>query len=175
MIHFRKMNIPVLAAFAVTLAACGAEAPVAKDNAPPATFPAGEWEVSTLTETLKGADRDAPATIHKAGATSVAKVCAAPGPKPDPALFVEAGDKCTADAAYARNGRVNLAYKCDRPGKGMVMPTIDGKYDATTFEVATAVGSYFTGLGDYVMTQRIKGKRLGDCAPVAGAATPPAG
>ena len=169
MIRFRTMNISLALAWAVALSACGAEPPAAKDDGPPPTFPAGEWEVSTLTETLKGADRDAPATIHKAGATKVARVCAAPGPKPDPALFVETGDKCTADAAYARNGRVNLAYKCDRPGKGMVMPVIDGKYDATSFEVATAVGTYFTGLGDYVMTQRIKGKRLGDCTPPAAA------
>lgn len=151
----------------LTLAGCGGETakPAAEDKSPPATFPAGEWEVSTATETLKAADSEAPATIHKAGATKVARVCAAPGPKPDPALFVETGDKCTTTAAYARNGRVNLAYKCDRPGKGLVMPTIDGKYDSTTFEVAAAVGSYFTGSGDYVMTQRIKGKRLGDCAP----------
>ena len=157
----------MLLAVSLTLAGCGgdAPAPVAEDKAPPATFPAGEWEISTLTETLKAADAAAPATIHKAGATNVAKVCAAPGPKPDPALFVETGDKCTTTSAYARNGRVNLAYNCTRPGKGMVLPVIDGKYDADTFEVATAVGSYFTGLGDYVMTQRIKGKRLGECTP----------
>ncbi len=157
----------------LTLAACGGEAAKEEAAAPvkPATFPAGEWEVTTLTETLKAADREAPATIHTAGATKVARVCAAPGPKPDPALFVEPGDKCSTTSAYARNGRVNLAYNCDRPGKGMVMPTIDGNYDATSFEVATAVGSYFTGLGDYVMTQRITGKRLGDCTP----GTPPAG
>ena len=159
----------MMLAVSLTLAGCGGEAPapVAENKAPPATFPAGEWEVSTLTETLKAADSATPATIHKVGATLVAKVCAAPGPKPDPALFVETGDKCSTTTAYAKNGRVNLAYKCDRPGKGMVMPVIDGKYDADTFEVATAVGSYFTGLGDYVMTQRIKGKRLGDCAPAA--------
>ena len=167
MIRFHMML-----AVSLTLAGCSeAPAPVAEDKAPPATFPAGEWEVSTLTETLKAADQSAPATIHKVGATLVAKVCAAPGPKPDPALFVETGDKCSTTTAYAKNGRVNLAYKCDRPGKGIVMPVIDGKYDADTFEVATAVGSYFTGLGDYVMTQRIKGKRLGDCAPAAKAAS----
>ena len=157
----------MMLAVSLTLAGCGGEAPapVAEDKAPPATFPAGEWEISTLTETLRAADKSAPATIHKAGATLVAKVCAAPGPKPDPDLFVETGDKCTTTSAYAKNGRVNLAYNCTRPGKGMVMPVIDGKYDADTFEVATAVGSYFTGLGDYVMTQRIKGKRLGECTP----------
>ncbi len=163
----------VMLALLLPLSACGGEAPKpTEDKAPPATFPAGEWEVTTLTETLKAADSAAPATIHKAGATKVARVCAAPGPKPDPALFIEPGDKCTADSAYARNGRVNIAYKCDRPGKGMVMPTVDGNYDATSFEVATAVGSYFTGQGDYVMTQRITGKRLGDCTPGTPGTTP---
>ena len=83
----------VMIALFLPLAACGGEAPKpVEDKGPPATFPAGEWEVSTLTETLKGADREAPATIHKAGATRVARVCAAPGPTPDPALFVETGD-----------------------------------------------------------------------------------
>jgi len=169
MTRFHMMLAHMVLAIPLTLSACSGEAPapVADDKAPPATFPAGEWEVSTLTETLKAADREAPATIHKVGATRVARVCAAPGPKPDPALFVETGDKCSTTTAYAKNGRVNLAYSCDRPGKGMVMPTIDGKYDADTFEVVTAVGSYFTGLGDYVMTQRITGKRLGACAPAA--------
>ncbi len=154
------------------LSACGGETakPAAEVKAPPATFPAGEWEVSTLTESLKSADKSTPATIHKEGATKVAKVCAAPGDKPDPALFVEAGDKCSTTTAYARNGRVNLAYNCTRPGRGMVMPTIDGKYATDTFEVAAAVGTYFKADGDYIMTQRIKGKRLGDCTPGAKAA-----
>ena len=161
---YRHMMLAAL----LTLTGCSeAPAPVAEDKVPPATFPAGEWEVTTLTETLKSADKSTPATIHKAGATIVAKVCAAPGPKPDPALFIETGDKCSTTTAYARNGRVNLAYNCTRPGRGMVMPTIDGKYDANTFEVATAVGSYFKADGDYIMTQRIKGKRLGDCTPGA--------
>ena len=164
---YRHMMLAAL----IALAGCSeAPAPVAEDKTPPATFPAGEWEVSTLTESLKSADKSTPATIHKVGATIVAKVCAAPGPKPDPALFVESGDKCSTTTAYARNGRVNLAYNCTRPGRGMVMPTIDGKYDADTFEVVTAVGSYFKADGDYIMTQRIKGKRLGDCAPAAKAA-----
>ena len=159
----------MMIALLLPLSACGGETanPAAEDKAPPATFPAGEWEVSTLTESLKSADKSTPATIHKEGATIVTKVCAAPGEKPDPALFIEAGDKCSTTTAYARNGRVNLAYNCTRPGRGMVMPTIDGKYDSDSFEVAASVGSYFKADGDYVMTQRIKGKRLGDCTPDA--------
>ena len=157
----------VMLAGSLALGGCGGEAAPAAKKAPPATFPAGEWEVSTLTESLKSADKSTPATIHKAGATLVARVCAAPGPKPDPTLFVETGDSCTTTTAYAKNGRVSLAYNCTRPRHGMVMPTIDGKYDADTFEVVSSVGSYFKADGDYVMTQRIKGKRLGDCTPAA--------
>ena len=151
------------------LAGCGGEpaAPAAEDKAAPAAFPAGEWEVTTLTESLKSADNSTPATKYKQGATTVAKVCAAPGPKPDPALFIEAGDKCSATSAYAKAGRISISYTCDRPGRGMLMPTLDGKYDADTFEVAASTGSYFKGDGDYVMTQNIKGKRLGDCTPGA--------
>lgn len=153
------------------LASCGSDAPkAAEEKAPPATFPAGEWEVTTLTETLKRADAAAPATIHQTGATKVAKVCAAPGPKPDPALFAETGDQCTATSDYAKKGRVNLSYKCERRGNGEVATSIDGNYTADTFEVVAAIGSYFAGSGDYTMNQRITGKRLGDCAPAAKAA-----
>ena len=153
----------------LALAGCGeAPAPAPKKESP-ASFPAGEWEVTTVTQDVRSTDGSTPSTVHKAGATSVAKLCGAPGPEPDPTRFTEKGDKCSADSAYARGGRLNIAYKCDRPGKGMVMTTIDGKYDSTSFEIATAVGSYFTGAGDYALEQRIKGKRLGDCPPATAA------
>ena len=162
----------MMPALLLTLAACG---PTAKPPAPDqpaklAAFPNGEWEVSTTTETLKSADNFAPATKAKVGATTVAKVCAAPGPKPDPALFTQAGDQCTPTSNYAKDGRLNISYNCTRPGNGLLTPTLDGNYDATTFEVAVATGTYFSGQGDYVLTQRIKGKRLGDCTPGAKAA-----
>ena len=36
-----------------------------------------------------------------------------------------------------------------------------------SFEVEIATGTTFNGQGNYVLTQRIKGKRLGDCAATA--------
>lgn len=164
------MNYRMLAlAPLMMLAGCGGEpaAPAAEDKAPPATFPAGEWETTTLVEKLDSSDKSTPATTYKAKATTVAKVCAAAGAKPDPALFVEKGDKCTATSAYAKDGRISSSYNCNRPGHGLVTVTLDGKYDADTFEVAVSTGSFFSGTGDYVMTQNIKGKRLGDCAAAA--------
>lgn len=158
-----------LVALLVPLAGCGGEAPKAAETVPakPAIFPAGEWEVSALTESLKGQDQFAPATGHKVGVTETSKVCSPPGPVPAPALFSDKGDDCTANSSYAKRGRINMSYNCQRPGQGLLTLTFDGKYDADSFEVLVATGTYFSGQGDYVLTQRIKGKRLGDCAPGA--------
>jgi len=172
----RHMMLARIAAITLLtpLGACGGEAPKPADpaKAKPAGFPAGEWEVSALTETLKAADQFAPATRHKAGVTETTKICSPAGPNPSPALFSDKGDSCTASSAYAKRGRINASYNCQRPGQGLLTLTLDGNYDADTFEVAVATGTYFSGQGDYVLTQRIKGKRLGDCpaAPAAAAA-----
>ena len=157
----------MMAALLLPLGACN-EAPTppaaAADNGPPAIFPAGEYEVSALTETLKSADQFSPATRHKVGATDVSKICSPAGPKPAPALFADKGDACTPTSDYAKDGRINMSYNCQRPGQGLLTLTFDGKYDDQGFEVEVATGTYFSGQGDYVLTQRIKGKRLGDCA-----------
>ena len=35
----------------------------------------------------------------------------------------------------------------------------------TTFEVVVITGTYFAGSGDYALTQKMTGKRIGDCPP----------
>ncbi len=156
----------ILLALTLPLAACNeAAAPApAEEKGPPALFVPGEYEVTALTETLKSADQFSPATKHQVGATDVSKICSPAGPKPAPALFADKGDSCTATSDYAKDGRINMSYNCQRPGQGLLTLTFDGKYDDQSFEVAVATGTYFSGQGDYVLTQRIKGKRLGDCA-----------
>lgn len=161
----------LILALLLPLAGCDdAPAPVAQEKGPPAIFPAGEYEVTALTETLKKADAFAPATKHKVGQSDVQKICSPAGPKPAPALFADKGDTCTATSDYAVNGRINMSYNCQRPGHGLLTLTFDGKYDEQSFEVEVATGTYFSGQGDYVLTQRLKGKRLGDCAAPAKAA-----
>ena len=159
----------LMLALLLVLPGCGSEAPapVPEEKGPPAIFPAGEWEVTALTETLKSADNFTPATKHKAGSTDVQKICSPAGPKPAAALFADKGDSCTSTSDYAKDGRINMSYNCQRPGHGLLTLTFDGKYDADTFEVEVATGTYFSGQGDYVLTQRLKGKRLGDCAAPA--------
>ena len=158
-------------ALVLPLAGCDdAPAPVVEAKAAPAAFRPGEYEVTALTETLKAADQFAPATKHKPGQSDVQKICSPAGPKPSPALFADKGDTCTATSDYAKNGRINMSYNCQRPGQGLLTLTFDGKYDDQGFEVAVATGTYFSGQGDYVLTQRLKGKRLGNCAAPAKAA-----
>lgn len=164
-------NHMMLALLLLPLAACDeAPAPVAEEKGPPALFVPGEYEVTALTETLKKADQFAPATKHKVGQSDVRKICSPAGPKPSPALFADKGDTCTATSDYAKNGRINMSYNCQRPGQGLLTLTFDGKYDDKSFEVEVATGTYFSGQGDYVLTQHLKGKRLGDCAAPATAA-----
>lgn len=152
----------------VPLASCGEEAkPVAK-KAPVAAFPAGEWEVNALTESLRSADGSTPATKHKVGVAETRKICSPLGPKPSTALFAEQGDDCKLDSDYAKNGRINMSMQCARAGRGQVALTLDGKYDEQSFEVVAITGTYFTGSGDYALTQTLTGKRIGDCPATAG-------
>ncbi|MEO8141647.1 MAG: DUF3617 family protein [Sphingomicrobium sp.] len=154
------------------LVACSEAPKPVEEKAPPAAFPAGQWEVTALTEKLRSADNSTPATKHKIGAAETRKICSPAGPKPSPTLFADQGDDCKLESDYAKNGRINMSMQCKRPGRGQVALTLDGKYDETTFEVVAVTGTYFTGSGDYALTQNIKGKRIGDCpadgAPAAG-------
>lgn len=162
----------IVAASLMLFAACSEAPKPVEKKAPPAAFPAGEWEVTSLTEKLRSADQTTPATKHKIGVAETRKICSPAGPKPSPTLFADQGDDCKLDSDYAKKGRINMSMQCQRPGRGQVALTLDGKYDETTFEVVAETGTYFTGSGDYALTQNIKGKRLGDC-PAEG--TPAAG
>ena len=165
----------MLALSLLPLAACGEEPKPVEEKVAPAAFPAGEWEVTSTTEKLTSTDKTTPATAHKVGQVETNKVCSPAGPKPAPALFADKGDDCKLDSDYAKDGRLNMALQCMRPGRGQVAVTLDGKYDEQTFEVLVVTATQFSGSGDYSLTQKMTGKRLGDCAAGTGAAAPAAG
>jgi hypothetical protein len=151
------------------LAACGGDdAPAGNAATDPAAvpgaFPLGEWEATATVEKLTPADREAPATKAREGDKATRKACIA---KPDDlaALFTSAGDECTVTTSYARTGRINTAYSCKRAGdKGLVNPTANGRYTADTLDVTVDTASYLAGMGDYVLKEKVVGKRLGNCA-----------
>lgn len=161
------MRILVIAAMAMA-AGCSGEAPPA--DAPAETAKAltpGEYEVSGKIETLRSTDGATPATKAKLGDPPVlARACVAADGTMEPMMFGEAGDKCKAENAYARNGRLNLQLSCTREGApGQVLQTINGSFTSESFVAEATTGTYFTGPGDYSMKRTLAGKRVGECPP----------
>lgn len=159
------VRMMMIGAAALALAACGSEAPKAEEEAaPPATFPTGEWEVTTTVEGLTSTDGTTPLVKVKKGDTVTRKACVTDS-KDLVALFAAEGDACTVQTAYARGGNVNSAYTCKRPGQGgTVNPTVYGKYTADSFDITVNTGTQLSGNGDYELREKAVGKRLGDCA-----------
>lgn len=163
------MRTWVLTAPLLALAACGGAEKAAEEPVLPAKLPAGEWEVTSTAEKLRPTDAAAPVLGVKQGETTTHKACVAADGTPDTGLWLDARDNCTASSVYIKDGRINGSWTCKRPGKtGQVMPAVDGKYDADSFEVVVTTGTYLSGGGNYELTQKMTGKRLGDC-PAEGA------
>ena len=161
-------TIIVTAAVAVFLGGCGSEAPVENKASTTrvAALTPGEYELSWTVVDVKSTDQTTPATSLKAGApATTSRTCIGPDNAIEPAAFAEGNDKCNANEQYIKNGRMSLQLKCTRSGKsGNAMQGIDGDFTADGFE-ATILGSTgFGGSGDYNMTRKVVGKRVGDCA-----------
>lgn len=158
----------MLSAIAAVLAGCGQEAVVNNGSEQvPAALNPGEYEVTTLVESLRSTDQTTPATKAKADGKAVThRACVASDGTVEPAMFSEAGDECRIDNAYARNGRLTLALSCSRPGApGLVAQSVEGRFTSDGFEATVETATYFTGAGDYAMRRKLAGKRVGDCAP----------
>lgn len=163
------------AAPALMLGACGGEsAPPANETATaavPAAFPVGEWEVSSTVERIASTDGSTPAVSAKEGDKATRKACVADADQLSK-LFADEGADCKVTTTYARQGRINTAYQCQRPG-GLTTPTVNGRYTADTLDVTVDTASMLSGTGDYTMSSKVTGQRLGDCT--AGGAEPAAG
>ncbi len=145
------------------LAACGSEAPKPVEDATPATLVAGDYEVISEVTKLASADASIPVTKLTLGDRQVFHACVAPDGTPDPAMFVEKGDACTANNSFVRAGRLSVQYTCTRPGKGELYPNADGNFTADGYEAVVTVGTAFPGTGDYTATRRLTAKRVGVC------------
>lgn len=158
----------IVCAFATLLAGCGQEAAVNNGSEQvPAAINPGEYEVTTLVESLRSTDQTTPATKAKADGKAVThRACIASDGTVEPAMFSEAGDECRIDNVYARNGRLTLALSCSRPGApGLVAQSVAGTFSADGFEAIVETATYLTGAGDYAMRRKMTGKRVGDCSP----------
>lgn len=157
----------IVCAFATLLAGCGQEAAVNNGSEQvPAAINPGEYEVTTIVESLRSTDQTTPATKAKADGKAIThRACIASDGTVEPAMFSEAGDECRIDSAYARNGRLTLALSCSRPGApGLVAQSVAGTFSADGFEATVETATYLTGAGDYAMRRKMVGKRVGECA-----------
>lgn len=163
------MRVMILATLVMAAAGCGGEAPKPAKVEKPRTMVAGEYEVMSEVTMLASADKSIPATALKKGDKATIRACVAADGTPDPAMFVEAGDTCTANSSFVRSGRLSVQYSCTRPGKGEVFPNADGNYTADGYKAVVVAATAFPGDGDYKLTRMLTAKRLGDC-PAAGPA-----
>jgi len=157
--------ITMLAAIAAVtlLTGCGSEAPKPAEPAAAKTLTPGEYEVTGEVTKLASTDKTTPATATKLGDKTVTRGCVADTGSIDPAMFIDAGDNCSAQSSYVRSGRLSVQYQCTRPGKGNVYPAADGNFSAEGFDAIVTVGTAFTGDGDYNLTRRLTAKRVGNC------------
>ncbi len=153
----------MIAAAPLLLVACGTEAPKEEAKAkPPTAMPMGEWEVTATVAKLVSTDNSTPAVKVKEGETWTRKACLK-SPEDLAKLMLPEGQNCQSVSNYARQGRINSAFTCRVAGKGDHTPTVAGLYTADTFEAEVSTASMFSGDGDYQMTEKMTGKRLGDC------------
>ena len=153
----------------VLLAGCGSEAPAPVAAEKPKTMVAGGYEVVSEVTKLASVDQSTPATALKMGDKAVISACAAADGTPDAAMFVEAGDTCTATNSYMRSGRMSVQYTCDRAGKGELYVNADGNYTADGYKAIVTVATTFPGDGDYALTRTLTAKHVGACPPAAAA------
>ena len=147
----------------LALAGCGNKAPEPVAVKKPKTLVAGEYEVTSEVTKLASVDQSTPATKLKLGDKAVIRACVAADGTPDPAMFIEDGDKCTVTNSYLRSGRMSVQYSCNRAGKGELYANADGNYTADGYKALVTGASAFSGDGDYSLTRTLTAKRVGDC------------
>ena len=167
-------SLGAVGALAFALSACGNEsAPAAAPTSETKSLSAGEYEVATRVEDLRSTDHTTPLTKAKQTAANEApamhRACVADGGKIDSSMFAEAGDKCSVQNSYVRNGKINMQLSCTRSGApGQVLQSIDGDYGADSFTATVNTGTYFTGSGDYAMRRAMTARRVGACPATGG-------
>jgi len=148
----------------VSLAACGGAAEQ-KAATKAASVAAGQWELTSEVTAFSKADAGPPAIDTPVGTRATETVCATAG-RPPAELFSGAAYDCRYDNYYARNGRLNATMICRREGlQGNIPLTADGDFTADTLEYSRDIRTSLSGNGDVQITQRVTGRRTGDCTP----------
>lgn len=160
----------------IALTACGEAPPETKaEAAPPATLPAGQWEVTREVVKFTALDDGKPAIAAKAGDKTTSSVCVAPADtaKPEPELIGgNAADGCTYDTLYLADGRINASLACaPKSMRGKLFVSSSGTYTADSMELTLASSTQLAGTGDVRVDEKISAKLTGPTCTGLGAAT----
>lgn len=155
----------LMAGVTIALAGCGGEAAEKpKKEAAAEKLQAGEYEITATVDQIRSADQSTPASRLKVGAAaSTTRTCVGPDGVIPPSAFVEAGETCNPIETYMSRGRMNLQFRCKRPGVGELTQMADGDFKADSFEAKVSTATYFAGSGDYEATRNFTAKRVGAC------------
>lgn len=169
------MNRWLMVAPVVALAACGGgEQNQSKAKSADALQP-GQYEVAAEVTQFRQADEGTPKLDTPVGTRTTRSVCLA-GARPGPDLFADEGFACQSDGSeYVRGGTVNMTLRCTREGwQGGANYSVNGTFEADSFEAERRLTTALTGDGDVVVTARLQGRRTGECtaAPAGNSAAP---
>ncbi len=141
--------------------------------AAPETMPAGTWQAAFEVTRFDSADKSTPALKAKSGDKEQDSTCipASRSAEAVPELFAGTGYSCTYQTSYIKGGTINASLQCTRPElKGLINMTVEGSYDAKSFEATVKSSSYLSGPGNFTMTRKVKGKLTpGACQPAPAA------
>jgi hypothetical protein len=154
--------VPVL-----LVAGCSDEPPPPKAQAAAVDkIDAGQWETNVEVTSLTSVDKTKPAIDTPPGTKTQGSACVAEGErqKPPPQLFTATKDKCVYGDFYMSGGTINASMTCTNPKlKGSVMMTVNGSYDARSFEGSLNTNTYLAGNGDVTIGAKVHGRRTGAC------------
>ena len=158
--------VPVL-----MLAGCGGGGEEKAKQEVAANLTPGQRAVTREVTAFRATDNATPQINAPVGTRTTESICVAAGDRPPGELFAGAGYQCEYGNYYMRSGRINVSLSCRREGlNGEVRLTTDGSFQAEQFEANVETTTFLTGEGDSLFTQRVTGRRTGDCTTQPGVA-----
>lgn len=158
--------LPILA-----LAACGETAPEQNETKAEKarSLEPGQYEVTSEVTAFRVTEEGDAQIKAEQGARATETICVEPGEQVAARLFAGEGYDCDYTNYWLRNGRINSTLNCRRAGlSGNVAMSIEGTFEADSFDVTRRLTSFLHGPGDVEITSRLTGRRTGDC-PAEGA------
>jgi hypothetical protein len=165
------MRASIMIPFFLALAACSGDGGADKSGeaVAPASFPAGQWQARWEVTAMRSTDGNIPAVKAKVGDKEEGAGCVQPAAtdRPDPALFSGPGYQCTYQSSYIKDGMLTAALTCTRKGvTGQMGMNIQGSYTANSFDGVVDTTTFLPGPGDFAMSRKVSGRRVGpSCAP----------